>query len=72
MDELKALQRNLTVSIRLDRGQEDQEPRIHLEGLTRDVLTAESDIRSATDDILLKGTHSLNYSEVFFHLFDAS
>uniref|UniRef100_A0A3P9PUJ0 Poly [ADP-ribose] polymerase n=1 Tax=Poecilia reticulata TaxID=8081 RepID=A0A3P9PUJ0_POERE len=47
MDELKALQRNLTVSIRLDRGQEDQEPRIHLEGLTRDVLTAESDIRSA-------------------------
>ncbi|XP_007543095.1 poly [ADP-ribose] polymerase 14-like isoform X1 [Poecilia formosa] len=46
MDELKALQRNLTVSIRLDRGQEDQEPRIHLEGLTRDVLTAESDIRN--------------------------
>lgn len=24
-----------------------------------------------TDDMLLKGTHSLNYSEVFFHLFDA-
>ncbi|XP_054895199.1 protein mono-ADP-ribosyltransferase PARP14-like isoform X2 [Poeciliopsis prolifica] len=46
MDELKALQRNLTVSIRLDRGQEDQEPQIHLEGLTRDVLTAESDIRN--------------------------
>ncbi|XP_036000627.1 LOW QUALITY PROTEIN: protein mono-ADP-ribosyltransferase PARP14-like [Fundulus heteroclitus] len=46
MNELKDLQRNLTVSIRLDRGQEDQEPKIQLEGLTRDVLTAESDIRN--------------------------
>ena len=47
MDQLKALQRKLTVSIRLERGQEDQEPHIHLEGLTRDVYTAESAIRSA-------------------------
>ncbi|KAF3851557.1 hypothetical protein F7725_013329 [Dissostichus mawsoni] len=45
MDQLKALQRKLTVSIRLERGQEDQEPHIHLEGLTRDVYTAESAIR---------------------------
>ncbi|KAI4819928.1 hypothetical protein KUCAC02_027929, partial [Chaenocephalus aceratus] len=44
MDQLKALQRKLTVSIRLERGQEDQEPHIHLEGLTRDVFTAESAI----------------------------
>lgn len=46
MDQLKALQRKLTVSIRLDRGLEDQEPNIHLEGLTRDVYTAESEVRS--------------------------
>ncbi|MEQ2218676.1 hypothetical protein XENOCAPTIV_006679, partial [Xenoophorus captivus] len=46
INELEALQRKLTVSIRLDRGQEDQEPRINLEGLTRDVSTAESDIRN--------------------------
>ncbi|XP_060895176.1 protein mono-ADP-ribosyltransferase PARP14-like [Labrus mixtus] len=45
MDKLKDLQRNLTVSIRLDKGQEDKEPKIHLEGLTRDVSTAESTIR---------------------------
>ncbi|XP_042337091.1 protein mono-ADP-ribosyltransferase PARP14-like [Plectropomus leopardus] len=45
MDQLKALQRKLTVSIRLDRGPEDQEPKIHLEGLTRDVFTAESAVR---------------------------
>lgn len=44
--ELQNLQRKLTVSIRLERGQEEQESRIHLEGLTRDVLTAESDIRN--------------------------
>uniref|UniRef100_A0A3Q2E0U3 Poly [ADP-ribose] polymerase n=1 Tax=Cyprinodon variegatus TaxID=28743 RepID=A0A3Q2E0U3_CYPVA len=44
--ELNSLQKKLTVSIRLERGREDQEPRIQLEGLTRDVLTAESDIRS--------------------------
>lgn len=47
MDELKALQRQLTVSIRLDKGLEDQEPNIHLEGLTRDVFTAEAAVRSA-------------------------
>ncbi|XP_067429640.1 protein mono-ADP-ribosyltransferase PARP14-like isoform X1 [Thunnus thynnus] len=45
MEELKALQRNLTVSIRLDRSLEDQEPTIHLEGLTRDVMIAESSVR---------------------------
>ncbi|XP_040897571.1 protein mono-ADP-ribosyltransferase PARP14-like isoform X2 [Toxotes jaculatrix] len=45
MDELRALQRKLTVSIRLDKGLEDQEPRIHLEGLTRDVVLAESAVR---------------------------
>ncbi|XP_054466481.1 protein mono-ADP-ribosyltransferase PARP14-like [Anoplopoma fimbria] len=45
MDQLRALQRQLTVSIRLNRGQEDQEPNIHLEGLTRDVFTAESAVR---------------------------
>ena len=33
--------------IRLERGHEDQEPHIHLEGLTRDVNTAEYAIRSA-------------------------
>lgn len=48
MDQLKALQRELTVSIRLDKGQEDQEPKIHLEGLTRDVFTAEATVRSVT------------------------
>lgn len=48
MDELKALQRQLAVSIRLDTGLEDQEPIIHLEGLTRDVLTAEASVRSAS------------------------
>ncbi|XP_034548949.1 protein mono-ADP-ribosyltransferase PARP14-like isoform X2 [Notolabrus celidotus] len=45
MDELKELQRTLTVSIRLDKGQEDEEPKIHLEGLTRDVFAADSSIR---------------------------
>lgn len=47
LDQLKALQRQLTVSIRLDKGLEDQEPNIHLEGLTRDVFTAEAAVRSA-------------------------
>lgn len=46
MEKLKALQRELTVSIRLDKGAEDQDPEIHLEGLTRDVYAAESTIRS--------------------------
>ncbi|XP_076747409.1 protein mono-ADP-ribosyltransferase PARP14 isoform X3 [Maylandia zebra] len=45
MEKLKALQRELTVSIRLDKGAEDQDPEIHLEGLTRDVYTAESAVR---------------------------
>ncbi|XP_070760235.1 protein mono-ADP-ribosyltransferase PARP14-like isoform X2 [Enoplosus armatus] len=56
VDQLKTLQRKLTVSIRLDQGQEDQEPQIHLEGLTRDVLTAESAIR----DIIRKMERSEN------------
>ncbi|XP_049908033.1 protein mono-ADP-ribosyltransferase PARP14 [Epinephelus moara] len=56
MDQLKALQRKLTVSIRLDRGLEDQEPNIHLEGLTRDVYTAESEVR----DIIRKVERSEN------------
>ncbi|KAG7233345.1 hypothetical protein INR49_007174 [Caranx melampygus] len=43
-EQLRTLQRELTVSIRLDKGQEDKEPSIHLEGLTRDVHTAESAI----------------------------
>lgn len=47
VEQLRALQRKLTVSIRLDKGLEDQEPNIHLEGLTRDVFTAESAVRSA-------------------------
>ncbi|XP_030579267.1 protein mono-ADP-ribosyltransferase PARP14-like [Archocentrus centrarchus] len=45
MEELNALQRKLTVSIRLDKGAEDQDPEIHLEGLNRDVFTAESAVR---------------------------
>ncbi|XP_028313172.1 protein mono-ADP-ribosyltransferase PARP14-like isoform X2 [Gouania willdenowi] len=44
-DQLRELQRKLTVSFRLDPEQEDQEPRIHLQGLTRDVFTAESEVR---------------------------
>uniref|UniRef100_A0A3Q1FWA0 Poly [ADP-ribose] polymerase n=1 Tax=Acanthochromis polyacanthus TaxID=80966 RepID=A0A3Q1FWA0_9TELE len=42
VEELKALQKQLTVSIWLD---QEQEPSIHLEGLTRDVYTAESAVR---------------------------
>ncbi|XP_030579266.1 protein mono-ADP-ribosyltransferase PARP14-like isoform X2 [Archocentrus centrarchus] len=45
IEELNALQRKLTVSIRLDKGAEDQDPEIHLEGLTREVFTAESAVR---------------------------
>ncbi|XP_034396584.1 protein mono-ADP-ribosyltransferase PARP14-like [Cyclopterus lumpus] len=56
MDGLRALQRKLTVSIHLHRGQGGQEPNIHLEGLTRDVLTAESAVR----EILLKVERSEN------------
>ena len=47
IEELTALQRKLTVIIRLDRGAEDQKPKIHLEGLTRDVFTAKATVRSA-------------------------
>ncbi|XP_053181167.1 protein mono-ADP-ribosyltransferase PARP14-like [Scomber japonicus] len=45
IEELNTLQRQLTVSIRLDRSRENQEPKIHLEGLTRDVFMAESAVR---------------------------
>uniref|UniRef100_UPI003AAA2BFC protein mono-ADP-ribosyltransferase PARP14-like n=1 Tax=Centroberyx gerrardi TaxID=166262 RepID=UPI003AAA2BFC len=59
MEELKALQRKLTVSIRLERRQRDQEPHIHLEGLTRDVFTAESAIR----DIIRKVERTENLKQ---------
>ncbi|AWP07718.1 putative poly [Scophthalmus maximus] len=45
MDQLRDLQRKLMVSICLDKGLEDQEPNIRLEGLTRDVLIADSAVR---------------------------
>lgn len=47
VQELNDLQRKLTVSLRLERGENEEESRIHLEGLTRDVFSAESSIRSA-------------------------
>ncbi|XP_062272834.1 protein mono-ADP-ribosyltransferase PARP14-like isoform X3 [Scomber scombrus] len=59
MEELNTLQRKLTVSIRLDRTQEDQEPKIHLEGLTRDVFMAESAVR----DIIRKVERTENRSK---------
>lgn len=46
MDEISALQRQLTVSISLEKGGWDQEPSIRLEGLTRDVFTADAELRS--------------------------
>lgn len=52
MDELNQLQRRLTVRISLERGQEEDETKIHLEGLTRDVASAEGEIRSATSNLL--------------------
>lgn len=51
-EQLRALQRKLTVSIRQDKGLEDQEPNIHVEGLTRDVYTAEAEIRLANRKLL--------------------
>uniref|UniRef100_A0A3B3INF9 Poly [ADP-ribose] polymerase n=1 Tax=Oryzias latipes TaxID=8090 RepID=A0A3B3INF9_ORYLA len=45
VQELNDLQRKLTVSLRLERGDNEEESRIHLEGLTRDVFSAESSIR---------------------------
>lgn len=59
VDELKALQRQLAVSIRLDTGLEDQEPVIHLEGLTRDVFTAEASVRSEGHFKALKGESNM-------------
>uniref|UniRef100_A0A3B3DBA2 Poly [ADP-ribose] polymerase n=1 Tax=Oryzias melastigma TaxID=30732 RepID=A0A3B3DBA2_ORYME len=46
--ELNDLQKKLTVSICLERGKNEEEPKIHLEGLTRDVYSADASIRSAT------------------------
>ncbi|XP_026198211.1 protein mono-ADP-ribosyltransferase PARP14-like [Anabas testudineus] len=54
MEQLKQLQRELTVTIHLDKGRGGQEPSIHLEGLTRDVFTAEAAIR----DIIRKVARS--------------
>lgn len=48
MDKISALQRQLTVSISLEMGGWDQEPSIRLEGLTRDVFTADAELRSAS------------------------
>lgn len=47
LNELMALQKQLMVNIRLDKGLEDQELIIHLDGLTREVFTAEAAVRSA-------------------------
>lgn len=46
LDELMAMQKQLMVNIRLDKGEEDQ-VFIHLDGLTREVFTAEAVVRSA-------------------------
>ncbi|XP_015250579.1 PREDICTED: poly [ADP-ribose] polymerase 14-like [Cyprinodon variegatus] len=76
--ELNSLQKELTVSIRLERGQEDQEPRIHLEGLTRDVLTAESEIRNIIRRLERKENFSNKgplvheqVDSIFHHQFDS-
>lgn len=45
MNEISALQRELTVRISLEKGQQDQEPFICLEGLTRDVFAADAEVR---------------------------
>lgn len=47
MDDISTLQKQLTVSISLEKGGWDQEPFIRLEGLTRDVFTADAELRSA-------------------------
>lgn len=44
--ELESLQKQLSIKIHLKRGPDDQEPSIMLEGLTRDVFTANAVIRS--------------------------
>lgn len=72
MDELRALQRNLTVSIRLDKGMEDQEPKIHIEGLTRDVYTAESAVRSENSFKVGRSFHTKTMFEYFFNSFCCS
>lgn len=48
MDEISALQRQLTVRISLERGGWDKQHSICLEGLTSDVLAAEAEVRSAS------------------------
>lgn len=47
LNELMTVQKQLMVNIRLDKGLEDQELIIHLDGLTREVFTAEAAVRSA-------------------------
>lgn len=55
MDEISALQRQVTVSISLEKGGWEQEPCIHLEGLTRDVFAAEAELRSASQSLAQQG-----------------
>ncbi|RVE68775.1 hypothetical protein OJAV_G00095060 [Oryzias javanicus] len=45
MEELNNLQKRLTMRIHLERGREEEETKIILEGLTRDVSEAEAEIR---------------------------
>lgn len=51
MVELEGLQKQLSIKIHLKRGFDDQEPSIILEGLTRDVFTANAVIRSVCGDM---------------------
>lgn len=46
MADLESLQQQLTISIQLKEGLDEEEPSICLEGLTRDVFLAEPAIRS--------------------------
>lgn len=69
MEVLNALQRKLTVSIRLDKGAEDQDPEIHLEGLTRDVFTAESAVRSAEPRLLTHTQKEIIFQECSVQVF---
>uniref|UniRef100_A0A3P9H6L6 Poly [ADP-ribose] polymerase n=1 Tax=Oryzias latipes TaxID=8090 RepID=A0A3P9H6L6_ORYLA len=62
MDELNRLQRRLTVRISLERGQEEDETKIRLEGLTRDVASAEGEVRS-TKATLVSGLVEWQYRD---------
>uniref|UniRef100_A0A8C6T9F0 Poly [ADP-ribose] polymerase n=1 Tax=Neogobius melanostomus TaxID=47308 RepID=A0A8C6T9F0_9GOBI len=63
VDRLRELQRNLTVHIRLERRSEE-EMCVHLEGLTRDVSTAESAVR----DMIRKVERSESRKKDAFYL----